>query len=208
MSPNRAVISYSDDTLVATGGAIVEAVTAQLLTQTRPKDRRDHWLLDGVPVLARGLAWIIPLFWSPPSVDPGEQHRRTLDVRASELGQSITSACWYDRGDPLGIELVSQTEGGRGYAAELVRTGAKDASWWGFGDFALVLVYYGEPSPAPKSRMALHTVPIGWVSERQPTPAKKMPLLDLAWSGADVVAFAEANVPGSLVGADAEEQDA
>lgn len=193
-----AVITYCDEALVVTGGAIVEAATTKLIGSVPAASRRDRWLTHDVPVLSRGPAWIIPLFWSPPGSDLGEQHRQMLDSRASELGQSIMSACWYDRGDPSAVKLVAEAEGGRGYTTELVRTGAKNASWWGFGDEALVLVHYGEPSPAPKTRMALHVVPVGWVSERRPTPPKKMPALDLEWSWADVVAFAESNAAGSL----------
>ncbi|MDW4573528.1 hypothetical protein R8Z57_12160 [Microbacterium sp. M3] len=193
-----AVISYCGDELVVTGGALVEAVTAALLGPAAPKPGGDRWLTPEVPVLSRGPAWIVPLFWSPSTSDLGRQQHELLDRRGSELGQAIMSACWYLRGEPLGIELEGDADGGRGYAAELVRTGAKDASWWGFGDDALVLVYYGDPSPAPKTRMALHVVPVGWVSARRPTPAKKMPALNLEWDWAAAVAFAEADAAGSL----------
>ncbi|MFS0912090.1 hypothetical protein AB3M89_09885 [Microbacterium sp. 179-I 3D2 NHS] len=195
MNGAGAVISYSGETLVASGADIVEAASG-LLDRTSRSDRGDRWLTDVVPVLARGSAWIVPLFSAPSSGDVDEEGRRTLDDRASELGQSITSACWYNYGEPLGVALVGRAEGGRIFASELVRTGAKDASWWAVGDSALVLVYYGEPSPAPKSRMALHVVPVGWVSDRRPTPPKKMPPLDLAWSWADVVALHRAPVVG------------
>jgi hypothetical protein len=56
-----------------------------------------------------------------------------------------------------------------------------------------VLVYYGAPSPAPKARMALHILPVGWVSARRPTPAKKMPTLDLEWGWSDVFALAHSD---------------
>ncbi|WP_342001299.1 hypothetical protein MRBLWH7_001772 [Microbacterium sp. LWH7-1.2] len=193
-----AVITYCDEALVVTGGGIVEAAMAKLIGSVPTASRRDRWLMQHVPVLSRGPAWIIPLFWSPPESDLGEEHRQTLDDRGSELGQSIMSACWYHRGDPSAVELVGEAESGRGYTAELVRTGAKNASWWSLGDEALVLVYYGEPSRARKTRMALQVVPVGWVSERRPTPPKKMPALDLEWDWADAVAFAESDAAGSL----------
>lgn len=193
-----AVISYSDDALVMTGDGIIDLVQSQLLRSSSATERRDQWLAPGVPVLSRGAAWIVPLFWSAPSADIAESERKQLDTRASELGQDIMSACWYVHGDPISVDFEGLTEHDRGYGAELVRTGAKSASWWQFDNVAVVLVYYGEPSPAPKTRMALHVVPLGWVSTRRPTPAKKMSQLNLAWSWADAVAFAEANSAGSL----------
>jgi len=48
---------------------------------------------------------------------------------------------------------------------ELLSTEARRADWWGWKDAALVLVVYGDPIPAPVRAMALHVVPIGWVSE-------------------------------------------
>lgn len=140
-----AVISYSDDTLVVTGGAIVDAVESQLLDPTSPTNRHDHWLLDVVAVLSRGTAWIAPLFWSPQSANISDKARQALDVRASELGHSIMSACWYNYGDPLGIDLAGQFEGARDYVGELVRTGAKDASWWACGDLWSRSRAHGEP---------------------------------------------------------------
>lgn len=193
-----AVISYSGDALVVTGGRIIELVQAQLLQRTSAAERHDRWLAPGVPALSRGDAWIVPLFWSAPSADIAEPERKQLDTRASELGQDIMSACWYVHGDPISVDFEGLTEHDRGYGAELVRTGAKSASWWQFDNVAVVLVYYGEPSPAPKTRMALQVVPLGWVSTRRPTPAKKMSQLNLAWSWADAVAFAAANSAGSL----------
>lgn len=192
-----AVISYSGDTGVVGGMGIVESVESQLLGPIPPRSREDRWLMDAVPVLSRGAAWIVPLFSAPQSADNGEEAGRTLDIRATELGQSIRSACWYLHGDPLSIDLAGRTGGPGVYSAELVRTGAKNAFWWACGNSAVVLVYYGERSPAPKTRMALHGVPLGWVSTRRPTPVKKMQGLDLAWSWQDVVAFAESNAAGS-----------
>lgn len=96
------------------------------------------------------------------------------------------------RHSPAGRPGWCRCSGGNRYAAELVRTGANDATWWAVGSDALVLVYYGEPSPKPKSRMALHVVPISWVSARSRGSAKKVSIPDLAWTWPDVVAFAEA----------------
>lgn len=195
---NGAVVSHSGDALVVTGGAIVEAASSRLIGPSASKDRGDRWLVDHVPAFFRGQAWVVPLFSAPSAPDGDEGAQQTLDARASELGQSIMSACWFSHGDPTSLDLSGN--GGNRYAAELVRTGAKDATWWAVGNGALVLVYYGEPSPKPKSRMALHVVPISWVSARSSSSAKKVSIPDLAWTWADVVAFAEAHSSGRLHG--------
>lgn len=191
------VISYRGDTLVTNGGTIVELVAARLRDRvTAGTGRGEDRLADGIPILRRGPVRIVPLFSAPSSPDVDERTRHTLDHRASDLGQQIMSACWYSYGDPLSVDLEAPARGG--YAAELVRTGAREASWWADDTSALVLVHYGEPSPAPKTRMALHVVPLGWVSERRPTPTKKIPPLDLTWSWEDVVAFAQADATGNV----------
>ncbi|WP_406247054.1 hypothetical protein ACI7YT_16595 [Microbacterium sp. M] len=111
---------------------------------------------------------------------------------------SVRSACEFRQGMQIGVDLRSEAPRNP-YAKELARTGVRRADWWAFGGFAAVLAVYGEPLPAPVSKIALHVVPVGWVSARRPTAAKKMPALDLSWSWADVVAFGESDAAGSLV---------
>lgn len=180
-----AVITWSGESLVASGD-VLGAVESRLMARGGNFDRQDQWVTNDIPVLSRGDAWIVPLSWHPPLAEIDETTRRTLDVRASELYHRIQSACSHGSGYPLGIDLASGTS----YAFELARTGAKDAAWWEFGTFAVVLVIYGKPSPAPKESMALHVVPIGWVSERRSRLRKKIPPPGLEWSWIDVVKLA------------------
>lgn len=185
-----AVITFRGDQMVASGAGIVEAAESRLIG-TAP-ERRDQWLIPEVPVLSRGDAWIIPLFWMPESRPLDQAESPTLDARSKELGQSIMSACRYAHGEPLSIDFDGR-DALRVYAAELTRTGAATGAWWAIGDWAIVLVYYRADDGEPTQRMALHVVPVGWVSARRPAKAKKIPSLDLAWSGADIVAFAAAD---------------
>lgn len=175
-----AVISYSADTLVASGEEIVAAIESRLTRPVLSGEAGDQWLTGPVPALARGTAWIVPLAWVPDRDD------ETLRTRVTELWAAVRAACEYRHGAQIGIDLDDAGP----YPRELVRTGARRADWWDAGDSAIVLVVYGEPIPAPIRLMAVQVVPIGWVSQRRPTAAKKMPALDLAWSWADVVAFA------------------
>ncbi|MFB7251419.1 hypothetical protein [Microbacterium sp. NPDC056234] len=192
-----AAVSFSGDTLVVTGDGIVEAVETRLLGGTQQAERRDHWLIDGVPVLSRGEAWIVPLSWEPVRDGGRAAPDDVLRGRAHDLWMSVRSACEFRQGMQIGVDLRSESPRNP-YAKELARTGVRRADWWAFGGFAAVLAVYGEPLPAPVSKVALHVVPVGWVSARRPTAAKKMPALDLSWSWADVVAFAESDAAGSL----------
>ncbi|MEJ1089075.1 hypothetical protein WDU99_12200 [Microbacterium sp. Mu-80] len=189
-----AVVTFDGDTLITSGEAIIDSVESRLSAASAPPNQ-NWWLSADVPVLSRGEAWIVPLFWLPPTADRDLPGVRLLDERGSELGQSIMSACWYRQGDPLNVELDQVAQKANPYAAVLAQTGAKNAVWWAFDQFAVVLVHYAEPH-ASKSKMALHVVPVGWVSSRRPTKAKKMPVLDLSWSWADVVGFASSSPTG------------
>lgn len=190
-----AVISFSREKLVVGGDGIIGAIESRLTDGSSAPERRDQWLADGVPVLSRGDAWIIPLSWQPASSEADSAERQILSGRANELWMAVRSACWYRHGDTVGIDLSSEDGERNRYVAELLRTGARRAGWWEFGDRAVVLVVYGEPLPAPPTLMAVHVVPVGWVSENR--PAKKIPPTDLGWSWTDVVALAGADDSGA-----------
>ena len=184
-----AVVSYDRDRLVVSGAGIVDAVPARLMGDVL--ERRDQWLMPGVPVLSRGEAWIVPLFWMPDESTLDEADRWRLEARGSELGQSIANACRYAYGEPLGVDLGPQPAPTK-YAAELVRTGVADAAWWAVGDSAIVLAYHRAPGDSAERRMAVHVVPVDWVSARRPAKAGKPRRLDLGWRWADLVEFAAA----------------
>lgn len=177
-----AVVSFSGDTLVASGGRIIEEADLQLVDPDVQADPSRSRLLDGVPLLARGDAWIIPLMWNP--LTEGQPVDGELSRRGSELWSSIRAWAEYAHGAPI-IPDLEEPDLWSAYLRELVSTGARRADWWGSKDAALVLVVYGDPIPAPVRAMALHVVPIGWVSERR--APKRFPPMDLAWSWADVV---------------------
>ncbi|MEQ6897089.1 hypothetical protein [Microbacterium sp. KR10-403] len=183
-----AVIGFRGDTLVIESRDIVEAVEKTLVNPVSAVPRRDHWLLDGVPALSRGEAWIVPLAGTA-DPDGDSADADALRSRIHHIWSNVRSDGEYRHGSPLGVDLEEPTGERTPYASELLRTGARAASWWGSGGSAVVQVVYGDPLPSPVTLMALHVVPIGWVSTV--TPAKKWPPLDLSWSWSDVVAFAE-----------------
>ncbi|WP_447949371.1 hypothetical protein [Microbacterium aurum] len=187
-----AVVSFSGDTLVASGGRIIEEADLQLVDPDVQADPSRSRLLDGVPLLARGDAWIIPLMWNP--LTEGQPVDGELSRRGSELWSSIRAWAEYAHGVPI-IPDLEDPDLWSAYLRELVSTGARRADWWGSKDAALVLVVYGDPIPAPVRAMALHVVPIGWVSERR--APKRFPPMDLAWSWADAVEVAGGRCGGT-----------
>ena len=183
-----AVVSFDDDTLVVTGGTIVDAIEKRLRaerTARPPRPAPSGTLLEGVPVLNRGESWIVPISFVPFAAADRSIAGESLRERAGELARSVTSACWFGHGEPIAVDLE---ESDRAYAAELRRTGARAASWWDDDGTALVLVSYEAAGDESATRAAVHVVPTGWVSTRRPTPPKKMPRIDLDWSWDDVVA--------------------
>ncbi len=188
-----AVVSFDGDTLIATGGAIVEAIENRVrdARATRPLPPT---LLDGaVRLLERGEAWIAPLSFVPFAAGDRLVAGERLATRAAELARGVVSACWFAHGDPVEID-VEATGSDRPYADELARTGARSASWWDVDGTALVLVHYRDGGRTERS--AVHLVPVGWVSTTRPTPRKKLPRMDLDWSWGDVVS----SLPDTAIG--------
>lgn len=154
--------------MLALGDRIVEAAEAQLGAAVSP--RPTDLLCEGVPVLSRGDAWIVPLTYRQPVSEPEEEeHRR----RAGELWRGIRGACEFRHGAGLSVDLEGDAP--NAYVSALRAQGARRADWWSSGRKALVLVTQEEPAPAS----ALHVVPLGWVS--QVSPSRRIRAVDLSW---------------------------
>lgn len=175
--------------LALEGADIVRALEPRL-TGLATAARQGGWLAGGIPVLARGDAWLVPVAWAARPAS-GDLDARELDERISHLWMKLRGACSYLQGDPIGIDLAEPG----GYAAALAESGATRADWWAFGDRAVVLMVGRGAVDAARS-LALHIVPIGWVWDRRRVV---MPATDLRWSWADVVALRDAPAsPDSL----------
>lgn len=165
-----------------------------LVAGTVESSDEDGWLAEGVPLLVRGEARILPCFWrSEPALGAPDPQ---LDARSTDLWTSIRGWCWYQRGDAIGVDLSPEPRSDRpvAYANELRRTGARRADWWGFGERAVVSVVYGDAIPAPIVAEAVHVVPKHWVWYDRARPGDlwritEMPATSLQWSGADVIAL-------------------
>ena len=145
-------------------------------------------------MLARGKAWIVPLAWLP---SPADGDAGALDTRRHQAGKlwlDIRGAGNYHHGNYFAVDLAGAEGQLRPYADELVRTGVRRADWWTEGAYAIVLVVYGDPLPAPNRGTAVQIVPRDWVWDNWGSETTGgMPPTDLQWSWEDVVAFAQQN---------------
>lgn len=152
------------------------------------------WLRDDVLVFIRGEACVLPLLWEPEPQQPSEHPLASLWDEFGQLWRSIQSACEYRHGNQLTVDLpaADRPEGlfepPRPYGIALAAAGAKQAQWWAFGNTALVQVIGPGAVPGARS-LAIHLIPVGWVSVVRPGggAAAADPQLDLSWTWDDVV---------------------
>ena len=166
-------------------GEVVIAALEEMLTERRALPAEDSWLTAGVPSLRKGEALIVPLAWLR-DAEPADSAE--LRAQTNSLWSAIQAASEYRWMHTNGIDLdVPRAVDSPTYAAELLRTGARRADWWGPGDslWRIVLVTYGAPLPAPVDAAAVHVIPIEWIDG-------EMPPTDLNWSWDEVVALAAA----------------
>ncbi|MGP6170986.1 hypothetical protein ACTU6U_00765 [Microbacterium sp. A196] len=176
-------------TLPDGAGRVITSLEIRIADLSTTKVRHDQWLADGIPLFARGDAWIVPLSWEPALIDGDDAQWPSLQKRATEITTHIRVDCGHRHGSPIWVDLDPET-GKSGYATELRRNGARDACWWRFGNTAMVCVVYGEPLPAPKTLTAVQVVPIDWVRDSRGRGKLKQKIgADLSWSWADVVEF-------------------
>jgi len=181
-----AVITYSGDFLVSSGATIIAAIESHPPETWTPGERRDRWLVDGVPLLARGDAWIVPLSWEPVRPEPPAS-AETLAARSNELWLAVRSDCDHRYGNGVTLDLDDEDRRVP-FARALVAAGARRAIWWESGPIALVLVISRGGAVEDGTAMALYVVPTAWVSARRSGSRKKTTPTDVAWSWADAVA--------------------
>lgn len=151
---------------------------------------------DGIPVIARGHAQVLPLALQrhqpAPGRDPREERRR-MHI----LADSIRSACEYQEGQQIPVELEREGDDSlASYARALRDAGATSAVWWVFRSASgVVLVWTGDETAANRT-LSLHVVPAGWVSERHAEPGVEA--IDVAWSADDLARALDAARPDTL----------
>lgn len=145
-----------------------------------------------IPVLSRGAARVLPLALQASSLTsgrtPSEEHRR-MTVLAAE----IRDGCEHRAGQGILFDLDTMGEDSvASYASALRDAGAARAEYWAYGsDHGVVLVWTGDET---EGSLALHIVPVSWISERRAQQA--IDGIDVRWSLSDVVGQHDA--PDSL----------
>lgn len=178
---------------------VLNAVDAALVGERKRAD---------IPILERGSALVLPLAVQADPASSGREPREE-DRRMRILADAIRDACEYREGKAIALDLDQRgTDRVAAYVSALRRAGATEAHYWAYGDrHGVVLVWTGDASNGTRT-LALHIVPIGWVSDRRAKAA--IDQIDVTWSSADVAAFAGADqsrVAGSLTQVNEEGQD-
>lgn len=133
--------------------------------------------IDSLPLVTRGDARIVPLAaqLGTPTGDPREQrHRMRL------LADGIDGACEYRAGRGIRIDLARTGDDEvAAYTAALREANTTEATWWEIDQaHGVTLVWTGDENRGDLT-LALHVVPISWVSERRTRPAARW--IDVRW---------------------------
>lgn len=143
----------------------------------------DGWLSPENPVLVRGQATILPLAWRGDprgtGVDPEE---------IAAFASQMQNAGMYWAGNWRVLSLADRRADSIGsYTSALREAGATAVDCWTYSETTgLALVRAGDEEEGTLS-LALHVVPVSWVSE--PRARKAVHGIDVRWSWADVVAL-------------------
>ncbi len=127
--------------------------------------------IGSLPLVTRGDARIVPLAaqLGTPTGDPREQrHRMRL------LADGIDGACEYRAGRGIRIDLARTGDDEvAAYTAALREANTTEATWWEIDQaHGVTLVWTGDENHGDLT-LALHVVPISWVSERRTRPAAR-----------------------------------
>lgn len=153
---------------------------------------RDGWISPNNPILVRGLVKILPLAWLG---DPRSGYNPAVSsTEIAAFASRVQSAGMYWAGPWRVLDLDTRSSDSIGsYTAALRSAGATHVDCWTYSEsVGLALAWAGDEDAGTMS-LALHVVPVSWVSE--PRVTKPVPGVDVRWSWADVIAL-RANPPG------------
>ena len=153
----------------------------------------DGWLSPNNPVLVRRQVRILPLAWRG---DVNADGGGVTDAEIAAFASQMQNAGMYWAGNwrvPDLSETRSDSIGS--YLAALRDAGATRVNWWTYSEsVGIALVWAGQVEDGTMS-LALHIVPVGWVSERH--AGKAVRGIDVRWSWAEVSALASSRSPKS-----------
>lgn len=147
--------------------------------------REDGWLTPDTPILVRGSVRILPLAWRG---DPQAGYNAYADpTQMTKFAFNVQSTGMYWSGPWRTLAELDEHHGNsiRSYVDALSAGGATQVSSWTYsGTVGLALVRAGVDDEGTGS-LALHIVPVSWVSERHATGPVQH--IDVRWSWAEVI---------------------
>lgn len=154
--------------------------------------QQDGWLSPDNPMLVRGQAAILPLAWRG---DP-RTGRNVTPGEIATFASKMQSAGMYWAGPWRVLDLEERrTDSIGSYGTALRSAGVTHVDCWTYSEtVGLALVWAGDIDAGTMS-LALHIVPVSWVSE--PRAKGRVQGVDVQWSWADVIALNERRQGGS-----------
>ncbi|KJQ53327.1 hypothetical protein [Microbacterium sp. SA39] len=147
--------------------------------------REDGWVAPNNPILIRGAARIMPLAWRGEPESGYNAYAEVGQLAAFASRVQDTGSYWAGPWRTLGELEECDGASIRSYVDALRAAGATQVSSWTYSDaFGVALVGAGVEDEATVS-LALHVVPVGWVSERY--ASGPVPGIDVRWSWAEVI---------------------
>lgn len=153
----------------------------------------DGWLSPNNPVLVRRQVKILPLAWRG---DADSNGGGVTHAEIAGFASQMQNAGMYWAGNWRVPDLSEKRSDSIGsYLAALRDAGATRVNWWTYSEsVGIALVWAGQVEDGTMS-LALHIVPVGWVSERH--AGKAVRGIDVRWSWAEVSALASSRSPKS-----------
>lgn len=149
----------------------------------------DGLLAPDNPILVRGSAKILPLAWQGDARDGTDPGVAPEEIAAFASQMQAAGLHWAGNWRVLDLEERRDDSIGS-YAAALRVAGATRTDCWTYSETVGVSLVWAGASDAGTESLALHVVPVSWVSE--PRVRKPVRGIDLRWSWTDVIALSSA----------------
>ncbi|HXH33370.1 MAG TPA: hypothetical protein VNJ54_03035 [Plantibacter sp.] len=159
---------------------------AEGLPQAALDATEDGLLAPDNPILVRGLAKILPLAWQGDQRGGSDSGVAPEEIAAFASQMQAAGLQW--AGNWRVLDLGERRDDSIGsYAAALRTAGATRTDCWTYSETIGVSLVWAGASDAGTESLALHVVPVSWVSE----PRVKKPVrgIDVRWSWSDVIAL-------------------
>lgn len=146
----------------------------------------DGLLAPDNPILVRGLAKILPLAWRGDQRSESDSGVASVEIAAFASQMQAAGLHWAGNWRVLDLEERRDDSIGS-YATALRTAGATRADCWTYSETVGVALVWAGASASGTESLALHIIPVSWVSE--PRVKNAVRGIELHWSWADVIAL-------------------